>query len=78
MLVFSRFSFCLLSNFRLFQDNHDRAQEKSYYSKIELLALTLTWPHGAGDVLSYKFRRAVMLYCYEALRQAKRMKLEVF
>ena len=78
MLVFSRFSFCLLSNFRLFLDNHDTAQEKSYYSKIELLALTLTWPHGAGDVLSYKFRRAVMLYCYEALQQTKRMKLEVF
>ena len=78
MLVFSRFSFCLLSNFRLFLDSHDTAQEKSCYSKIELLALTLTWPHGAGDVLSYKFRRAAMLYCYEALQQTKRMKLEVF
>ena len=78
VLVFSRFSFCLLSNFRLFLDSHDTAQEKSYYSKIELVALTLTWPHGAGDVLSYKFRRAVMLYCYEALQQTKRMKLELF
>ena len=78
MLVFSRFSFCLLSNFRLFLDSHDTAQEKSYYSKIKLLALTLTWPHGAGDVLSYKFRRAAMRYCYEALQQTKRMKLEVF
>ena len=53
MLVFSRFFFCLLSNFRLFLDSHDTAQENSFYSKVVLLALTLTWPHEARDILSY-------------------------
>jgi len=67
-----------MSNFRLFLDSHDTTLEKSFYSKIVLLALTLTWSHGARDVLSYKFRRAATLYGYEALQQTKRMKLEVF
>ena len=50
---FLTFFFCLLSNFRLFLDSHDTAQENAFYSKVVLLALTLTWPRGARDVLSY-------------------------
>ena len=50
---FLTFFFCLLSNVRLFLHSHDTAQENSFYSKVVLLALILTWPHGARNVLSY-------------------------